>query len=143
MSEAMTWMELRAQRRSLRAGLWAAQIALAALFGVLGVMKIVLPMSQLAARMHWPGLVPEEIVRFDGVAELLGAIGLVVPAATRIWPQLTTLAAGGLVTIMIFAGLFNASILDFQLLPLNTALGCAAGFVAWGRWKAAPIAPRS
>jgi hypothetical protein len=142
MSETITWFELRSQRRGLRVLLWATQISLAALFGMLGVMKLLLPMSILSAEMHWPGLVPEEIVRFDGLAEVLGALGLVVPAATRVWPQLTTIAAGGLVTIMVFAAMFNASILDFGLLPLNTLLGCAAGFVVWGRWKAAPIAPR-
>jgi len=142
MDRVYTWEEMRSQRRGLRVALWAVQIALAATFGVVGVLEVAWPPAELARLLHWPALVPDQLVRFIGVAEIVGAFGLVAPAATRIEPMLTPAAAAGLLLIMIFAVLFHASALDFGMLPVQTLLGGLAWFVAWGRWKAAPIAPR-
>jgi putative oxidoreductase len=71
-----------------------------------------------------------------------GALGLVVPSATRIKPWLTPLAGAGLLTVMILASLFHLSRGEANLAPINVVLGALAAFVAWGRWKKAPIAPR-
>jgi hypothetical protein len=98
--------------------------------------------EELAANMVWPGDVPAALVRFIGVSELLGAIGLVLPSLTRIQPRLTPLAAAGLVLVMILAALFHASRGEWGALPIHAVFAALAGFVAWGRWKAAPIAPR-
>jgi len=142
MYETTNWPELKLQRRELRVVLWGVQIVLAATFGIIGVLEIQRPVAELAMQMHWPGLVPEQLVRFIGVVEVLGAFGLVAPAASRIEPLLTPLAAGCLMLVMIFAALFHASALDFGMLPIQTLLGGMAWFVAWGRWKAATIARR-
>ena len=68
-----------------------------------------------------------------------GAIGLILPAATKIKPTLTPLAALGLLTIMILAMAFHLSRGEAQALPINMVLGGLAAFVAWGRTKKAPI----
>jgi hypothetical protein len=115
---------------------------LALAFGSAGLMKTTQPIADLAAKMGWPGVVPEALVRFIGVSELLGAVGLIVPAATRIKPVLTALAGAGLTTIMVLASIFHLSRGEAGMLPVNFVIGGLAAFVAWGRWKKAPIAPR-
>jgi len=129
--------------KALRIGLWVAQIVLAVMFGMAGVMKSTMPIAELAEKMGWPGAIPPALVRFIGVSELAAAIGMVLPAATRIRPQLTPLAAAGLVVVMVLAVLFHLSRGELGALPFNFGLGALAAFVAWGRWKKAPIQPRS
>jgi putative oxidoreductase len=126
----------------LRGSLWTAQIVLAALFGTAGVLKITQPIHELAQMIGWPGVVPEWLVRFIGACELAGAVGLVVPAATRILPRLTPLAALGLLTIMMLASMFHIARGEVSALPITFTLGALAAFVVWGRGVAAPIDPR-
>ena len=75
--------------------MWAIQILLAVAFGAAGTMKVVRSMAQLAANPHmdWVQSVPEVQIKLLGVAEILGAIGLVAPLATGIAPFLTRVAA--------------------------------------------------
>ena len=80
--------------------LWIVQGLLAALFLFAGVMKLVLPLDQLPGPVELPGW----FLRFIGVVEVLGALGLILPALLRIRPGLTPLAAAGLVIIMIGRG---------------------------------------
>jgi hypothetical protein len=122
--------------------LWGAQILLALAFGMAGTMKTTQPMDVLVQKMVWPGALPAALVRFIGTSELLGALGLILPSATRIKPGLTPLAGAGLVTIMLLASAFHASRGELGVVPVNLVLGGLAAFVAWGRWKKAPIAPR-
>lgn len=129
-------------RRALRAALWVAQILLAAMFGMAGVMKLSQPIGALATSLPWVTTVPEMLVRFIGAAELAGALGLILPALTRIQPRLTALAALGLIVVMLLASAFHASRGEFGMIPVNLVIGALAAFVAWGRGKAAPIAPR-
>jgi hypothetical protein len=82
---------------------------------------------------------PLAVVRFIGVSELLGAMGLILPAATKIKPFLTPLAALGLLTIMILAMAFHLSRGEVQATPINIVLGGLAAFVAWGRTKKVPV----
>ena len=79
--------------------LWMVQGLLALIFLFAGGMKLILPLDELTEQMPLPGL----FVRFIGVAEVLGAIGLILPGLLRIRPGLTPLAAAGLVIIMIGA----------------------------------------
>jgi len=117
--------------------LWIAQALLALVFLFSGSMKLVLPADVLAEQLPLPGL----FVRFIGVAETLGAIGLILPALLRIRPGLTPLAAAGLTIIMTGATLLTPVLTDGQwvlaLLPL--VLGILAAFVAYGRSRLAPI----
>lgn len=73
--------------------LWIVQSLLALSFLAAGVMKSVRPLEQLKQSMAWVGRVPPMLVRFIGICELLGAIGLVLPLATGILPGLTVAAA--------------------------------------------------
>jgi hypothetical protein len=82
-------------------------------------------------------------VRFIGVAELAGALGLILPAATRIQPRLTALAAVGLATMMALAIPFHLMRGETGAIVFNLVLGSLAAFVAWGRERRAPIEPRS
>jgi hypothetical protein len=82
--------------------MWAIQIFLAVAFGAAGTMKLVRSKAQLAANPHmgWVHSVPEDRIKLLGVAEVLGAIGLVVPMAIGIAPMLTRVAAVCLATLM-------------------------------------------
>jgi hypothetical protein len=119
--------------------LWVVQGLLAALFLFAGGMKLVLPLEALAGPIALPGL----FMRFIGVAEVAGALGLVLPSLLRIQPRLTPVSALGLAIIMI-----GATVLTGMAGPLVTALipgvvGMLAGFVAYGRARTSPIAGRT
>jgi putative oxidoreductase len=123
--------------RALNIALWIAQALLAAAFLMAGGMKLVTPMEQLTATMPMSGL----FLRFIGVVEVAGAIGVVVPAATRIQPRLTIFAALGLLIVMVGAFITHLTRSEYSSLVAPLVLGALAAFVAWGRAKKAPIAP--
>ncbi len=123
-------------------GLWAAQIALALLY-LMGAWFHFLPPAE-AAKMGavWMSEVPVALPRFIGAMELLGVIGLILPAATRILPQLTVWAAKGLLAIQALAIPFHAMRGEFEPLPFNLIYVALAVLVIWGRTRKAPILPR-
>lgn len=124
-------------------GLWVAQILLALGFGSAGVMKLFMPVVDLGTQMHWVSVTPEWLVRFIGAAELAGALGMILPAATRILPWLTPLAALGFAVIQVLAIGTHASLGETAMtLPANLVLLALSLFVAWGRWRKSPIPPR-
>ena len=109
--------------------LWIVQGLLAALFLFAGGMKVITPVEVLSAMSPFPG----EFIRFIGICEVLGAVGLILPYALRILPGLTALAAAGLVVIMVGATVSTLAI-GGGLLALPTLLfGLLAGLVAYGR----------
>ena len=129
-------------RRGLRIALWVAQVLLAIAFGMGGFMKLTLPLTELTQKLVWPGALPEPLLRFIGASELAAAFGLLLPAAFRIRPELTPLAAAGLVVIMALAVVFHLSRGEAYMIPVNFVLGVIAAFVAWGRFGPAPIPSR-
>jgi len=115
--------------------LWIVQILLAAVFLFAGGMKLVLPLDQLTGPVALPGW----FIRFIGVCEVLGGLGLILPGLLRIRPGLTPLAAVGLVIIMIGAIVIT---LIGGLLPaalISLLVGVLAAFVAYGRWRLVPL----
>ena len=114
--------------------LWIVQGLLAALFLFAGGAKLVLPLDQMVGPVALPGW----FLRFLGVAEVLGALGLVLPGLLRIRPGLTPLAAAGLVIIMIGATVVTlvGGMVAVALMDLVVAF--LAAFVAYGRWRLAP-----
>jgi len=80
------------QKRLVTVTLWTIQVLLALVFLLAGSMKLILPIEMLIAQMPLPGL----FVRFIGIAEVAGALGLILPGLTRIQRGLTPLAACGL-----------------------------------------------
>lgn len=125
--------------RGLRIALWSAQIALAIVFALAGWMKVSTPAADLAKMATG---FPLAFLRFIGIAELAGAIGIILPALTRIAPVLTPLAASGFVIVMASAGVLHLVRGQFGELAVVVVLGALAYFVAWGRFKRAPITPR-
>src|SRR5262245_40755947 len=111
--------------------LWIAQGFLAAQFLFAGVLKLVLPPEALVG----PVPLPVVFLRFVGVCETLGAVGLILPMALNIRPGLTPLAAAGLVIIMIGATTITlmGGMVALALVPFAT--GLLAAFVAHGRWR--------
>ena len=83
------------------------------------------------------------MVRFIGISELLGGIGLLLPALLRIKPVLTPLAALGLFTVMVFALVYHITKGEYESLGMNVILGAIAFFIAWGRYKKVPIAEKN
>jgi uncharacterized membrane protein YphA (DoxX/SURF4 family) len=117
--------------------LWSAQVLLAVLFALAGILKSTRPVDELGKRMAWVNTVSPATVRFIGVSELAGASGLVLPWATHIAPVLTPLAAAGLVAIMVLAAIFHARRAEWGGIVPNVVLGALAAFVAWGRFHGA------
>jgi uncharacterized membrane protein YphA (DoxX/SURF4 family) len=126
----------------LHVSLWIAQVLLGAAFLMAGQLKLFTAIDELAKMLPWANAVPAALVRFIGTAELLGGLGLILPAATRLKPMLTPLAAGGLILVMVLASGFHVTRGEFGALPINFVLGGLAAFVAYGRARLAPIAPR-
>ena len=126
----------------MKYALWLVQILLALAFLAAGFMKLMAPMDQLAQSMVWVNDVPVWLVRFIGLAELAGGLGLVLPALTRIQPQLTPLAGAGLALDMFLAAVFHLARGEFGFIVPNLVLLALAAFVAYGRWNLVPIAPR-
>lgn len=122
--------------------IWVAQALLAAAFPMTGATKAFAPIAQLQAQLPWVNGALGGAVRFIGVMEILGALGLVLPAATRIMPRLTALAAAGLMTVMVLATLTHVSRGELPPIAMTLPLGALAAFVARGRSTKAPIAPR-
>jgi len=112
--------------------LWVIQILLALLFVFAAVMKLIFPTPPEIPLPDW-------FLKFIGLCELLGGLGLVLPGVFRRQQFLTALAAIGLTVIMIGAVVFSVKFFGAKsaITPLVTALLCA--FVAYGRWKVRPL----
>ena len=112
--------------------LWTVQVLLALLFLFAGGMKLVVPIEQLTAQSPLPGA----FLRFIGLAEFLGALGLILPGLTRIQPRLTPLAAAGLVIIMAGATVMSLPLGGAAAIPL--VVGVLSAFAGYGRWRLVP-----
>jgi uncharacterized membrane protein YphA (DoxX/SURF4 family) len=118
--------------------LWTLQILLALLFLFSGAAKFFVPADQMTQGM--PAWISISFLHFIGVCEMLGGIGLVLPGLLHIKPGLTPLAAACLTIIVIGATVVTlmAGMFATALLPLVTAI--LAAFIAYGRWRLAPLA---
>ena len=128
--KSMEYKETRIKNYAL----WVVQWSLALLFLWAGGAKLVLPLETL----NGPVALPGPFVRFIGVAEALGAIGLILPWLLRIRPVLTPLAAAGLVIIMIGATVITLMGGGGALALFPATVGILAASVAYGRRRVAP-----
>lgn len=119
--------------------LWVVQGLVALAFLSAGFMKAFMPLETVKKNMAFANVVPAALVRFIGSAELLGAIGLIVPAVTGIQSWLTVAAAGGLVLVMLLAAIYHASRREYSHIGANVVLLLLAAFVLVGRWVLAPL----
>ena len=115
--------------------LWIVQGLLALLFLFAGVMKFIMSIEEMTRQIQMPAA----FLWFIGVAEICGGLGLILPSLLRIRPGLTPLAAAGLVIIMIGATIVSLMIGPIALAVMPFVVGLLAAFVAYGRWKLAPI----
>ena len=111
--------------------LWIIQGLLALVFMFAGVMKFVTPVEEMTKQVPLPGL----FLRFIGLAEVLGAIGLILPGLFRIQTGLTPLAAAGLAIITVGATVVTLMTGGgaMALIPLVVAL--LSAFVAYSHWR--------
>jgi uncharacterized membrane protein YphA (DoxX/SURF4 family) len=115
--------------------LWIVAIVLAAAFAGSGLMKQFVPKDKLVTSgQGWAQDFSPTSIRLVGLAEILGAIGLVLPAAVHIAPILVPLAAVGLVLVMVGAVVVHARRNEPMNIAVNVVLIALAVFVAWGRF---------
>src|SRR6267378_5386336 len=119
---------------TMNVALWIVQGLLAAVFLLAGGAKLVLPLDQMTGPVALPGW----FLRFVGLAEVLGALGLILPGLLGIRPGLTPLAAAGLVIVMIGATVVTLTGGMVAVALMNVVVALLAAFVAYGRWRLAP-----
>lgn len=115
--------------RKTLALLWTIQGALALLFLFAGSMKLTAPAAELARRSALPPL----FLRFIGLAEVAGALGLVLPEILPVGRGLTALAAAGLVLIMVGATVLTAAAGQVGTAVFPAVVGLLAAFVVYKR----------
>ena len=119
--------------------LWIIQVLLALLFIFAGSTKFVMPVEEMNRQA--PVVLPGLFLHFIGVCEILGGLGLILPALLRIKPGLTPLAAAGLAIITLGATLITMKgAVAMALFPFVVCL--LSLLVAYGRWRVAPIPSR-
>ena len=120
--------------------LWIIALVLAVAFAGSGVMKLAVPKDKLVtAGQGWAQDVSPTNIRLIGLVELLGAVGLVLPAAVHIAPILVPLAAVGLALVMVGAIVVHARRKEPTNIVVNVVLVALAVFVAWGRFGPYPF----
>jgi hypothetical protein len=122
----------------MNVALWIVQVLLAGLFLFAGGMKLVMPIEEMTKQIALPGW----FLRFIGIAEVLGALGLILPGVFGISPRLTPLAAAGLVIIMVGATVITIMIAGGATVFVPIVTGLVAAFVAYGRCRILPHAAR-
>jgi hypothetical protein len=115
----------------LKTTLWIAQGLVASVVLVAGLVKLTLPRERLAQRMHWATAWPRGRIKLLGAAEVAGAAGLVLPAATGIAPVLTPLAAACLCVVM--AGAVHTHRRLGESFAAAAVIGGLCAFIAVGR----------
>jgi uncharacterized membrane protein YphA (DoxX/SURF4 family) len=119
--------------------LWVLQVLLAVAFLAHGWLFL-MPPPEIAAQMN--ASLPRWFSLFLGVAEELAAVGLTLPGITRILPWLVSWAAGGVMIVMISATLYHLVRAEYSSAAITAVLLAMASFVAYARWRIAPILPR-
>jgi len=111
-------------------------------FVLIGGMKLVTSPEAMAAQGAGWALTMPWLPKFIGISELAGGLGLILPAASRVKPVLTPIAAGALGVVMVLAAGYHVVNGEWNHLPGPIVFLGLCLFIAWGRWAKAPIAPR-
>lgn len=120
---------------------WVVQVGLSIYFVAIGVMHFAVP-EGLPDQMSWMYDLPTWLHVASGVAEILGGLGLVLPAATRIRPQLTPMAAAGLAIVMVLAALWHVPRGEVSNVVFTLVMAGVLLWLARVRWRTHPIVPR-
>jgi len=129
---------MKQMTRKSNIALWSVQGLLAVLFVFAGGMKLVMPIEMMKGPVELPGL----FLRFIGVCEVLGAVGLILPELLHIRRELTPVAAAGLTIIMIGATVMT--LMGGSVAPaiVPFVVGVLASVIARGRWRRLPTSRR-
>ncbi|HEX8995830.1 MAG TPA: DoxX family protein [Ktedonobacterales bacterium] len=119
--------------------LWVIQALLALVFLLVGSLKLFAPMAKLAQRYAWMAQTPPWRVRAIGLAELLGAFGLILPGVTHIAPALTVAAAVGLAIVTVSASIFHLVRQETPRMAPPLILCLLAIVIVYGRFAMAPL----
>lgn len=122
--------------------LWVLQWLVGSYFIVFGIMHFVVP-EGLPDPLSWMYELSDTLHIVSGTAEILGGLGLILPAVTRILPMLTALAALGLLIVMAGAVIWHVDRGELQNVVINTFNVAVLAYIAYGRWRLAPIGARS
>ena len=122
--------------------LWILQVLLGVYFTLVGIMHFIVPPG-LPAQMAWMYDLSPTLHYISGAAEILGGLGLILPGVTRIKTWLTPLAALGLTLVMILAVIYHLQRGEMTNITFNIVLAALSAFIAYGRWKLAPLPDRS
>ena len=114
--------------------IWVVQLLLGLAFVLAGFMKATQPREKATERMPWVEDYSGPQVKLIGVVEVLGGLGVILPAWTGIAPILTPLAATGLAVVMVLASLVHVRRKELNALPVNAVLFALAAFVAITRF---------
>jgi uncharacterized membrane protein YphA (DoxX/SURF4 family) len=123
----------------MNTALWVAQILLALVFAGSGISKLVQPYEKLAAQMGYVNDYTPGAIRAIGTLEVLGALGVILPALTGILPWLSPLAAGGLAVNMGGATSTHLRRKEVPMMIFNLVLIVLAMFVVYGRLALVPL----
>jgi uncharacterized membrane protein YphA (DoxX/SURF4 family) len=120
--------------------LWVLQVLLAVAFFAHGLI-LLFPPAAIVEQMN--ASLPRWFQLFIGVSEIMAAVGLTLPGITRIQPWLVPCAAAGLMIVMISATIFHIARGEVSSAVTTAVLLLLATFVAYMRWRVAPIRPRA
>ena len=123
----------------MNAVLWIFQVLLALVFLASGLTKLAKPKDALTDKLPTLAAYRPLTVKLVGLAEVLGAIGVVVPLATGVAPGLTPWAALGLAVVMVAAAVAHAEQRDYKPLALHAVLLAMAVVVVYGRSADLPV----
>jgi putative oxidoreductase len=121
--------------------LWVFQVVFGVYFAAIGVLHFIVP-EGLPGPMEWMYDLSTGAHVFIGIAELAGGIGLILPAILRIRPVLTPLAGGGLALVMLAAAIWHLTRGEAGTVPQNVVVAAILAFIAYGRWRLAPLSER-
>lgn len=122
--------------------LWVVQVLLGVYFVAIGVMHFIVP-DGLPDQMSWMYDLSTGLHVVSGVAEILGGLGLILPAVTGIRTELVPLAASGLALVMVGAIVYHIGRGETQNIFFNVVLIIVLGFIAYGRTVVHPHTPRA
>jgi uncharacterized membrane protein YphA (DoxX/SURF4 family) len=124
--------------KTLNIILWIAQAALSLMLVWAGFMKLFQP-----EQLPFPWIKDNaNLVLLTGAADLLGGLGIILPALLKIKPKLTIFAAYGIILLMIAACIFHISRGEASDIGFNIFIATIAVFIAWGRGKKVPVYPK-
>jgi hypothetical protein len=118
----------------MNTSLWIIQVILAAMFGIAGLLKLTLSKEKLVPKLPWVDDYSSGMVKFIGISEFLGAMGLIIPMLTGIVPVLTPFAATGICIIMVLASFYHLRKGEIKSVGFNAILFFMAAFMAFGRF---------